>query len=43
MPIDVRQYDSAIDFISDNAAFFPLVGNLCKNDDKLWLKCYEVY
>lgn len=43
MPIDVRQYDSAIDFISDNAAFSKTVGNLSNNDDKLRLKCYELY
>lgn len=43
MPVDPKQYDSAIDFISDNAAFSKTVGNMSNNDDKLRLKCYELY
>lgn len=43
MPIDPRQYDSCVDFISDTAGFSKTVGNLSNNDDKLRLKCYELY
>lgn len=43
MPIDVKQYDSAIDFIDENAKFTKLVGNLSNNDDRMRLKAYELY
>lgn len=43
MPIDVKQYDSAIDFISDEAKFTKLVGNVSNNDDRMRLKVYELY
>lgn len=43
MPIDVKQYDSAIDFIRDDSDFSRLVGNLTSNDDRLRLKAYVLY
>jgi hypothetical protein len=43
MPIDVKQYDSAIDFIRDDDDFTRLVGNLSSNDDRLRLKAYLLY
>lgn len=43
MPIDPRQYDSAIDFIQDDTAFTRLTKNLSNNDDRLRLKAYELY
>lgn len=43
MPIDARQYDSALDFIKDDAQFSRLVGNLTNNDDKIRIKAYELY
>lgn len=43
MPIDTRQYDSAIDFIKDDKDFSRLVANCSNADDKLRLKAYELY
>lgn len=43
MPIDARQYDSAIDFIEHDREFSKLVGNLTNNDDKARIKAYELY
>lgn len=43
MPIDPRQYDSAIDFIANEAEFSKAIGNMANLDDKLRLKVYELY
>src|ERR1700759_3223196 len=43
MPIDIKQYDSALAFISNDAKFTKLVGNLSNNDDRMRLKAYELY
>lgn len=43
MPIDTRQYDSALEFIKDDAQFSRLVGNLTNADDKIRIKAYELY
>ncbi|WKW85181.1 portal protein [Mycobacterium phage Aikoy] len=43
MPIDTRQYDSALEFIKDDAQFSRLVGNLTNSDDKTRIKAYELY
>ena len=43
MPIDTRQYDSALEFIKDDAEFSRLVGNISNSDDKLRIKAYELY
>lgn len=43
MPIDARQYDSAIDFITDDADFSRVVGNLSSNDDRVRIKAYLLY
>lgn len=43
MPIDPRQYDSAIDFIDDDANFNKSMGNITNNDDRLRYKAYELY
>jgi Phage portal protein, SPP1 Gp6-like len=43
MPIDTRQYDSAIDFIRDDLKFSRLVANLSNNDDRIRLKSYMLY
>jgi hypothetical protein len=43
MPMDPRQYSSAIDFISDDAQFSQTIGNMSNNDDKIRLKAYELY
>jgi hypothetical protein len=43
MPIDFKQYDSAIDYISDDTKFSKLVANISNNDDRMRLKAYELY
>lgn len=43
MPIDIRQYDSAIDFMQDDRDFTRLVSNCSNSDDRLRLKAYELY
>lgn len=43
MPIDTRQYDSAIDFIRDDLKFSRLISNLSNNDDRVRLKAYMLY
>lgn len=43
MPLDPRQYDSAIDYIDSDAEFSKTIGNLANTDDKLRLKAYELY
>jgi hypothetical protein len=43
MPIDTRQYDSAIDFIRDDLKFSRLIANLSNNDDRIRLKAYMLY
>lgn len=43
MPLDVRQYDSAIDYIGPTANFGKQISNLANNDDKLRVKAYELY
>lgn len=43
MPIDIKQYDSALAYIENDAKFTKLVGNLSNNDDRLRLKAYELY
>lgn len=43
MPIDPKQYDSAVDFLSLESQFSKTVGNMSNNDDKLRLKSYELY
>jgi len=43
MPLDTRQYDSAIDYIGDTAQFGKTMNNLANNDDKLRVKAYELY
>ena len=43
MPIDSRQYDSAIAYIKDDRDFSRLIGNMSNADDKLRLKAYELY
>lgn len=42
MPIDSRQYDSSVDFISNEADYSKIIGNLSNPDDKLRLKTYEL-
>lgn len=44
MPIDSRQYDSALDFISDpDSRFSRMMGNITSEDDKVRLKAYLIY
>lgn len=43
MPIDPRQYHSAINFIDDDKEFSRLVGNISNRDDQLRIKAYELY
>ena len=43
MPIDIRQYDSAVEFIKDDAQFSRLVNNISNADDKTRIKAYELY
>lgn len=43
MPIDIKQYDSALAYIENDAKFSKLVGNLSNNDDRMRLKAYELY
>lgn len=43
MPIDPRQYDSAIDYIDVDSEFSKAIGNMANMDDKLRLKAYELY
>jgi Phage portal protein, SPP1 Gp6-like len=43
MPIDTRQYDSAIDFIRDDLKFSRLISNLSNQDDRIRLKSYMLY
>lgn len=43
MPIDPRQYDSAVDYIDSDALFDKAIGNLANTDDKLRIKAYELY
>lgn len=43
MPIDVRQYDSALAFIDDDRTFSRLVNNLQNEDDKKRVMAYELY
>ena len=43
MPIDSRQYDSAVDFTYDPNKFSKLLGNIVADDDKARLKAYMIY
>jgi hypothetical protein len=43
VPIDTRQYDSAIDFIRDDLKFSRLLSNLSNHDDRVRLKSYMLY
>lgn len=43
MPIDSRQYDSAIDYITVEAGFTKTAGNMSNQDDRLRIKAYELY
>lgn len=43
MPIDIKQYDSAANFIKDDKDFTKLIGNASNADDRLRLKAYELY
>lgn len=43
MPIDPRQYDSAVQFIDNDREFSRLVRNLSNGDDRMRLKAYELY
>lgn len=43
MPIDSRQYDSAIDYMGDTANFGKAITNLANNDDRMRIKAYELY
>lgn len=43
MPLDPRQYDSAVDYIDSDAEFSKAIGNLANTDDKIRLKAYELY
>lgn len=44
MPIDLRQYDSALSQVKDeDNSFSRLVGNLSNNDDKVRIKAYELW
>jgi hypothetical protein len=43
MPIDVRQYDSALAFIDNDRKFTRLVTNMQNEDDRKRLKAYELY
>lgn len=43
MPIDPRQYHSAVNFIDDDKEFSRLVGNISNRDDQLRIKSYELY
>jgi len=44
MPIDPRQYDSALSQIKDgDITFSRLVGNLTNNDDRVRVKAYELW
>jgi hypothetical protein len=43
MPIDIRQYDSAIDFIRDDLRYSRLIANLSSYDDRIRLKAYMLY
>jgi len=44
MPIDIRQYDSAVSQIKeDDSGFARLSGNLVSPDDRLRLKAYELW
>jgi hypothetical protein len=44
MPIDLRQYDSALSQIKDgDTSFSRLVGNLTNSDDRLRVKAYELW
>lgn len=43
MPIDIRQYDSAVEFIKDDVQFSRLVNNISNSDDKTRIKAYELY
>jgi hypothetical protein len=41
--MDQKQYNSAIDYITDDAKFSKTIGNMTNNDDKVRLKAYELY
>jgi hypothetical protein len=43
MPIDVRQYDSAKDYVEVEGKFTRLIANVSNNDDRMRLKVYELY
>lgn len=43
MPIDPRQYDSAIDYIDSDSEFSKAISNMANTDDKIRLKAYELY
>lgn len=43
MPIDSRQYDSAIDFTCDPSKFSKILGNIISDDDKVRIKSYIIY
>lgn len=43
MPIDPRQYHSAINYINDDREYSRLVSNISNRDDQLRLKAYELY
>lgn len=43
MPIDSRQYDSAVDFTLEDTRLTNLLGNIVNNDDKVRLKAYSIW
>lgn len=43
MPIDSRQYDSAVDFTSDPNKFAKILNNIVSDDDKSRIKAYLIY
>lgn len=43
MPVDTRQYDTAIDYTTDPTKFGKLLGNLVSDDDKVRLKSYMIW
>jgi len=43
MPIDSRQYDSAVDYTDNPDKFSKILGNVVDDDDKSRLKAYMIY
>ena len=43
MPIDSRQYDSAIDFTCDDSRFSKILSNIVSDDDKVRIKSYLIW